>query len=87
FFSFPPGCGGGEKPRLTQLVLIGAGTDGEALVRALEACREDAPQDANPESMWGVLRYVDRPRPAAPPEAEAEAEIEAEGVPDPDDRA
>ncbi|MGW9069589.1 CobW family GTP-binding protein [Streptomyces yangpuensis] len=87
FLRFAPQPWGRGEARLTQLVLIGAGTDGEALVRALEACREDAPQDANPESMWGVLRYVDRPRPAAPPEAEAEAEIEAEGVPDPDDRA
>ncbi len=84
FLRFAPQPWGRGEARLTQLVLIGAGTDGEGLVRALEACREEAPQDANPESMWGVLRYVDRPRPAAPPEAEAEVEIEAEGVPDPD---
>ncbi|WP_443050010.1 GTP-binding protein [Streptomyces sp. F8] len=61
FLRFDPQPWGRGEPRLTQLVLIGSGTDGEGLLRELEACREEAPQDANPESMWGVLRYVDRP--------------------------
>ncbi|MDX3851953.1 GTP-binding protein [Streptomyces sp. AK02-01A] len=57
----------GEE-RLTRLVLIGSGIDGDALHKELEACREssdadgtreDASRDAADErSMWGVLRYV-----------------------------
>lgn len=46
---------------MSQLVLIGSGTDGPGLLRELEACREAAPHEARPESMWGVLRYVARP--------------------------
>lgn len=61
FLRFAPQPWGRDETRLTQLVLIGAGTDGPALLRALEDCREPAPQLARPESMWGVLRYVDRP--------------------------
>ncbi|WP_328763985.1 MULTISPECIES: CobW family GTP-binding protein [unclassified Streptomyces] len=61
FLRFAPGPWGRGEPRRSQLVLIGSGTDGPALLRDLEACREPAPQDAAPESMWGVLRYVDRP--------------------------
>ncbi|WP_326587599.1 CobW family GTP-binding protein [Streptomyces sp. NBC_01294] len=67
FLRFAPRPWGKGEPRLTQLVLIGAGTDGPGLVRELEACREPAPHEARPESMWGVLRYVARP-------AEAEGE-------------
>ncbi|MEW2416678.1 GTP-binding protein [Streptomyces sp. NPDC046866] len=66
FLRFAPGPWGRGEPRLTRLVLIGSGTDGPGLLRELEACREDAPQDAGPESMWGVLRYVARPAPAGP---------------------
>ncbi|MEE1751635.1 CobW family GTP-binding protein [Streptomyces sp. SP18CS02] len=48
----------GEQ-RATQLVLIGSGTDGEVLRKALDGCRVAGPQDAPEEhSMWGVLRYV-----------------------------
>ncbi|MEV0413667.1 GTP-binding protein [Streptomyces sp. NPDC050448] len=61
FLRFVPQPWGRGEARLTQLVLIGVGTDGPALLRELEACREPAPQFALPESMWGVLRYVDRP--------------------------
>ncbi|MFE5492715.1 GTP-binding protein, partial [Streptomyces virginiae] len=61
FLRFAPQPWGRGEARRTQLVLIGSGTDGEALARGLEACREEAPQDANPDSMWGVLRYADRP--------------------------
>ncbi|WP_229336113.1 CobW family GTP-binding protein [Streptomyces flavotricini] len=75
FLRFVPGPWGRGEPRRSQLVLIGAGTDGPALLRELEACREPAPQDAPPESMWGVLRYVDRP---PQPEAGQEPEPEPE---------
>ncbi|MFE3790766.1 CobW family GTP-binding protein [Streptomyces goshikiensis] len=61
FLRFAPGPWGRGEARLTQLVLIGSGTDGPALLRELEACREPAPRQVPPESMWGVLRYVDRP--------------------------
>ncbi|MGW0844375.1 CobW family GTP-binding protein [Streptomyces sp. NPDC002787] len=47
----------GEQPRLSQLVLIGAGIDAPALNKELEACKDDAPH-ADEHSMWGVLRYV-----------------------------
>ncbi|MFF4101417.1 CobW family GTP-binding protein [Streptomyces sp. NPDC001903] len=77
FLRFVPGPWGRGEPRRSQLVLIGAGTDGPALSRELEACREPAPQHAPPESMWGVLRYVDRPpRPEAGQEPEPEPEPE-----------
>lgn len=64
---WPPG-----EERLTRLVLIGSGTDGGALRRALDGCRVTGPHDA-PEAhaLWGVLRYVPEPRAEAePPEAE-----------------
>ncbi|MFD8985220.1 CobW family GTP-binding protein [Streptomyces sp. NPDC059564] len=60
FLRFAPGPWGRGEPRRTQLVLIGSALDGPGLLRELRACREEAPQDAPPESMWGVLRYVDR---------------------------
>ncbi|MGW7026896.1 CobW family GTP-binding protein [Streptomyces xanthophaeus] len=70
FLRFAPQPWGRGEARLTQLVLIGAGTDGPGLLAELAACREPAPQEARPESMWGVLRYVARP----PAESEAEAD-------------
>nr|WSW62303.1 GTP-binding protein [Streptomyces sp. NBC_00998] len=76
FLRFVPGPWDRGEPRRSRLVLIGAGTDGAALLRELEACREPAPQHAPPESMWGVLRYVDRP-------AQADAEPEPEPEPEP----
>ncbi|MEU6405642.1 GTP-binding protein [Streptomyces sp. NPDC046985] len=51
---------GGEPPRLTQLVLIGAGIDAAALREELGAC-EDATPHADEHGMWGVLRYVQDP--------------------------
>lgn len=55
--------GAGEQ-RLTQLVLIGAGIDAEALRAGLTACRaEPGPETPDTETeraMWGVLRYVQR---------------------------
>lgn len=71
FLRFAPQPWGRGEARLTQLVLIGSGTDGPGLLAELEACREPAPREARPESMWGVLRYVARP---AADQARAEAE-------------
>ncbi|MEU5979520.1 CobW family GTP-binding protein [Streptomyces sp. NPDC047315] len=66
--------------RRTELVLIGSGVDGPALLRELHAARATGPQDAPDErSMWGVLRYV--PNPAE--ENEPEPELEAAPVPVP----
>ncbi|SDK31914.1 CobW family GTP-binding protein [Streptomyces indicus] len=58
FLRFTPEPWGDQEERLTQLVLIGAGIDSEALLAGLERCRDDVPQDARPEAMWGVLRFV-----------------------------
>ncbi|MEN8652423.1 GTP-binding protein [Streptomyces sp. 21So2-11] len=62
FLRFYPAPWGREAPRLTQLVLIGAGIDADALGKELASCRETAPQDAphaaDERNMWGVLRYV-----------------------------
>ncbi len=62
FLRFYPEPWGGEEPRLTQLVLIGSGTDAGALGKELASCRVDGPRDApaaaDEHSMWGVLRYV-----------------------------
>lgn len=80
FLRFAPQPWGRGEPRLTQLVLIGSGTDGPALLRELEACREAEPRHARPESMWGVLRYVHRPAGPDPDPAETETDLD----PDPD---
>ncbi|MFJ6938000.1 CobW family GTP-binding protein [Streptomyces sp. NPDC101132] len=64
FLRFDPAPWGRDEPRRTQLVLIGSGTDPEALTRDLAACREPSPRHTPPEAMWSVLRYV--PRPPAP---------------------
>ncbi|MGW0997036.1 CobW family GTP-binding protein [Streptomyces sp. NPDC002523] len=48
------------EARRTQLVLIGAGIDPDALGKELEACTNDAPR-ADEHGMWGVLRYVQAP--------------------------
>ncbi|MFJ1893718.1 CobW family GTP-binding protein [Streptomyces sp. NPDC088170] len=68
FLRFEPQPWKRDEPRRTQLVLIGSGLAPEALGKELADCREsaapgpDAPQDAAHErSMWGVLRYVQRP--------------------------
>ncbi|MFI7177567.1 MULTISPECIES: CobW family GTP-binding protein [Streptomyces] len=60
FLRFAPRPWGRGEARVSRLVLIGSGTDGPGLLRELEACREPAPHEARPESMWGVLRYVAR---------------------------
>lgn len=82
FLRFAPHPWGPGEPRLTQLVLIGSGTDGPALLRELEACREPEPWHAPPESMWGVLRYVHRPAEPAP---DFEPDSDSATDPDPDD--
>lgn len=73
FLRFAPQPWGRGEPRLTQLVLIGSGTDGPGLLRELADCREPASRELGPESMWGVLRYVARrePEPERQPEPEA----------------
>ncbi|WP_415949247.1 CobW family GTP-binding protein [Streptomyces sp. KLOTTS4A1] len=58
FLRFTPEPWGPGETRLTQLVLIGSGVDAAALRAGLDACRDDLPQKARPESMWGVLRFV-----------------------------
>jgi G3E family GTPase len=57
------------QPRLTQLVLIGAGIDTQALGKELQACESDAPH-ADEHGMWGVLRYVRDPDDPDDPEAD-----------------
>ncbi|MFI5808043.1 CobW family GTP-binding protein [Streptomyces sp. NPDC051561] len=75
FLRFYPEPWGSGEERLTQLVLIGSGTDGAALHSGLTACRTDAGvargedegegEDQDPgrreRAMWGVLRYVQQP--------------------------
>lgn len=62
FLRFYPEPWPAGLPRLTQLVLIGAGIDTEALGKELDACRSaetgDAPHAVDEHGMWGVLRYV-----------------------------
>ncbi|MFG3203993.1 CobW family GTP-binding protein [Streptomyces sp. NPDC048192] len=57
FLRFYPEPWPAAGPRRTQLVLIGAGIDTEALGRELKGCENDAPH-ADEHGMWGVLRYV-----------------------------
>ncbi|MER7519852.1 GTP-binding protein [Streptomyces sp. NPDC126499] len=59
FLRFYPEPWPADEERLTQLVLIGSGTDTATLRKELAACEQSGPQDAPDEtSMWGVLRYV-----------------------------
>jgi G3E family GTPase len=60
FLRFHPEPWPAADERLTQLVLIGAGIDAQALGKELEACKNDAPH-ADEHGMWGVLRYVRDP--------------------------
>ncbi|WP_320779972.1 GTP-binding protein [Streptomyces sp. CRN 30] len=60
FLRFYPEPWAAGEPRLTQLVLIGSGTDPAALTEELEGCRDDTPH-ADEIGMWGVLRYVQDP--------------------------
>ncbi|QIQ02253.1 CobW family GTP-binding protein [Streptomyces liangshanensis] len=59
FLRFHPEPWGPGEERLTQLVLIGAGIDGDRLLKELAACEGPAARDeADDRAMWGVLRYV-----------------------------
>ncbi|MFH0242036.1 CobW family GTP-binding protein [Streptomyces sp. HK10] len=59
FLRFNPGPWGSGEPRLTQLVLIGSGIDADAVRGELASCAATgSPEEAGPDSMWGVLRYV-----------------------------
>ncbi|MFJ3641189.1 CobW family GTP-binding protein [Streptomyces sp. NPDC090108] len=60
FLRFHPEPWPTPGPRITQLVLIGAGIDADALGKELEGCESDAPH-ADEAGMWGVLRYVPAP--------------------------
>ncbi|MFJ4972135.1 CobW family GTP-binding protein [Streptomyces sp. NPDC088755] len=85
FLRFVPQPWARGEQRLTQLVLIGAGVDAEALRTALAACRADDRETVRaadgldtPDAergMWGVLRYVQEAEPA--PEHAREAAAEA----------
>jgi G3E family GTPase len=57
FLRFYPEPWPAAGARRTQLVLIGAGIDTEALGQELKGCENDAPH-ADEHGMWGVLRYV-----------------------------
>ncbi|MEU3448283.1 GTP-binding protein [Streptomyces thermolilacinus] len=73
---WPPGA-----ERLTQVVLIGAGTDGEALLGALAGCRVTGPDDVPEDhALWGVLRYVPEPHEEAAKAPAADGEGETEGT-------
>ncbi|MFK0265560.1 CobW family GTP-binding protein [Streptomyces angustmyceticus] len=61
FLRFYPAPWPKGEERCTQLVMIGSGIDAPALHKELDNCRESAPSDADPNSMWGVLRYVSAP--------------------------
>ncbi|KAB2591915.1 CobW family GTP-binding protein [Streptomyces arboris] len=72
FLRFVPQPWARGEQRLTQLVMIGAGIDAEALRAGLTACRAEPGESPEPErttadgfdtpdaerAMWGVLRYV-----------------------------
>ncbi|MFJ7150922.1 CobW family GTP-binding protein [Streptomyces sp. NPDC100445] len=57
FLRFYPEPWPADGERVTQLVLIGSGIATDALHKALESCRNDAPHP-DEHGMWGVLRYV-----------------------------
>ncbi|MFD8589555.1 CobW family GTP-binding protein [Streptomyces sp. NPDC059637] len=78
FHPVPPEPGepgeSGESGR-TRLVLIGSGIDAGALHDALDSCvRSGSAQEreADPQAMWGVLRFVQEDGPAAPPQSRGE---------------
>ncbi|MEU3255651.1 GTP-binding protein [Streptomyces sp. NPDC006997] len=58
FLRFYPEAWRAGEARVSQLVLIGAGIDADALEKELRDCRSDAPHTADEHGMWGVLRYV-----------------------------
>ncbi|MET7641907.1 CobW family GTP-binding protein [Streptomyces sp. NPDC005438] len=60
FLRFYPSTSRGGEPG-TQLVLIGTDFAPERTRERLEGCRLDEGERPGPESMWGVLRFVDGP--------------------------
>ncbi|GHF53161.1 MULTISPECIES: CobW family GTP-binding protein [Streptomyces] len=59
FLRFYPSPWARGEQRLTQLVMIGRGVDAVSLRERLDSCRNrSAEQNADPNSMWGVLRYA-----------------------------
>ncbi|MET9495129.1 GTP-binding protein [Streptomyces sp. NPDC006552] len=75
FLRFYPEPWPAGEERRTQLVLIGAGIDSDALRQGLDACRgtSDAPHPVDQHGMWGVLRYVQD-------KGDGDAEAEAGGA-------
>ncbi|UGY94037.1 CobW family GTP-binding protein [Streptomyces gobiensis] len=67
FLRFYPSPWSRDEQRQTQLVLIGAGVDADALRKELDACVGTGPEESGPTSMWNVLRYVDAPEEPTPP--------------------
>jgi len=86
FLRFTPGRRPQGEERLTQLVLISAGADTEALRKELEGCVADGPDAGDPHALWGVLRYVEEPGTGEASDAgfeyEPEREYEAEREPE-----
>lgn len=84
FLRFAPSRRRPDEEPLTQLVLIGSGTDGAALRKGLAACVADpagtdgqqAP--SGPQVMWGVLRYVEAADPEVPEVHAEEPEVPAD---------
>jgi G3E family GTPase len=71
FLRFAPSHWPPQEARTTQLVLIGAGIDGDALRKELADCvAADEPDDRDPHALWGVLRYVQSDDPSAAEEPE-----------------
>ncbi|MFI1103591.1 CobW family GTP-binding protein [Streptomyces melanogenes] len=62
---WPPG-----EERLTQLVLIGSGTDADGLRKSLEAAVADPGEVQDEPAMWGVLRYVQHDEAEEAPDAD-----------------
>lgn len=86
FLRFYPEPWGADEERLTQLVLIGSGTDGAALRAELEACVAvgevgevaepgEGQETSGERAMWGVLRYVQQPD-VLSPDAEGTGDAE-----------
>ncbi|WP_078600644.1 CobW family GTP-binding protein [Streptomyces violens] len=78
FLRFYPGAWAEGEERLTQLVLIGSGIDAPELRKELDACRDTTPEETDPHTMWGVLRYV--PSTASDEEPDTTEEDEAFAV-------
>ncbi|OMI35032.1 CobW family GTP-binding protein [Streptomyces sparsogenes] len=58
YLRFQPSPWAGGEARTTQLVMIGAGIDAEALTKELTGCVAAGPDAVGDHHMMGVLRYV-----------------------------